>query len=230
MTWLETTRAAPSPASWRNLAQRCGRNAGSSPTVGSSRTSAARWRQARSRVRRAPVRHRRACARAGRRAARAARSQAPPRRGSRRAQDPGEEAHVLADAQALVETAPQGHVADLGRGRPGAPAGSPEHPHRARFDDLDADDRPQQRRLARSARTEQTGHPARRDAERKAMEDLAGTPPHAQVLDLDRDARRALIAWRRPGTGWSPGPGSRRAGASRRRHPSAASPRARRAR
>ena len=99
--------------------------------------------------------------------------------------DAGEVGEVLADAEIRVDRRRLGDVGDPGA-EVGRAGGLAEHRDRARLDDLDADDRADQRRLAGAAGPEQPGDRAAGDFERDAGEDELAAAPHGQLLDDDR--------------------------------------------
>ena len=184
MTWLETRTAAPSSASsWKRL-QRSRRSTGSSPTVGSSRTSrsglssSATARLARERW--PPL------SRLDRRAGVGAEVDRVDRLvhlGVRAAEHAGEEAQVLGDREVVVHAGCLGDVADPPAQRCAA-RGLAEHAHVAARDLLDADDRAEQRGLAAAARTEQPGHPGA-DGRRRARPAPASVADDGQPTYLD---------------------------------------------
>jgi hypothetical protein len=87
-----------------------------------------------------------------------------------------------------------GHVADP-RPELGRPRGPSENRHFAGFDDLDADDCPDERRLPRSARAQQPGHRAGGNVERESVEDDLPAAANTEVADLDRCARHRRAAY-----------------------------------
>ena len=204
MTWLETSSVAPPSASRWNVFQRSRRSTGSSPTVGSSRTSSsgepssavasdtrARWPPERrlttwSRERLQPDRRERGVGRV-----------AP------RSEHAREVAQVLADGQVAVHGRRLRHVADAPRAAAASrPPGRARGPSQTRL--LHADDRAQERRLAGAARAEQARHSAAAHLEREFGQHRAsrrgrrgGGRPGSRTARPLRDCPRRTYVHRR---------------------------------
>jgi hypothetical protein len=108
--------------------------------------------------------------------------------GCRGAEHPGEVPDVLPDREVVVHARLLGHVGHA-RAQVARPGGSSEHLDRARVDDLHADDRSHQRRLAAPARAEQADDAAARDREGEAVQHRRAHASHMQVVDDDRRRR-----------------------------------------
>jgi len=105
----------------------------------------------------------------------------------RGAEHPGEVADVVPDGEVVVEARRLGHVADRAteRRRAGWPA---EDGHRAAGDDLDTDDRPDQRRLARAGGAQQSDDLTPRDGDAEVGQHVAPTADDMESLDHDGGA------------------------------------------
>ena len=95
-----------------------------------------------------------------------------------------EVSEVLGDGEIAIDGERLGDVADVPAQR-GRSRRQAEDVHRAPKDPLDADDRPDERGLPRTARPEQPGDRALRDGEREIREHRMAAPAHREVLHLD---------------------------------------------
>ena len=97
----------------------------------------------------------------------------------------GEVVEVLAGGQVEVDRGRLGDVTDV-RTQAGRPGRQPQHVDLARRDDLHADDRAHQRRLAASAGTQQPRDTAGRHLHRHAVEHTVAAAVDHQIADADR--------------------------------------------
>ena len=153
--WRRTPSSPASASRW-NSAHRSRRSTGSSPTVGSSRTSRSglaeqgdRQRDPRALPAGEPVDHL-----VSRCVREVDRLDAAIHLGGRHAEHPREEPQVLLDGEVVVHAGCLGDVADP-VAQLAAPAGTAEHASPCRLDDLHADDAAHQAGLAAAGRPEQ---------------------------------------------------------------------------
>ena len=190
MTWLETNSVVPAAARAWKRAHRSWRSTGSSPTVGSSRTSssgAASSAQARETR---PAARPTACPTClGRAVGQPDVGQRAVGVGAGRAVEGGEVAGVVpgrevaVDATAVWVTYPTRRRSGASRPACRAPGPRPGRP-------LHPDDAAHERGLAAAARPQQAGHLAGRHRERQAGEDGAAAEGDDDVADLDRLGHR----------------------------------------